>query len=94
MIIFKRLLCAAIVGAIGFLGAAAFLKEPTIAIAVGVISIITGWNIPSSAAKKIVSTTEDSVSGRKRSPFVTLLMWLVMFAILVLGLIALGAFMK
>ena len=94
MIIFKRLLAAAIVGTIGLLGVGTFLNNQTIAIVAGVIGIITGWNIPSSVSEKIVSETEVSLSGPKRNPIKTLFLFLIMFVILVFGLIALGMFVK
>jgi len=98
MIFFKRLLAAAILGAAGLFGASALLENPKIVIIIGIISIITGWNLPRDAADKtadkIVSATEDSLSGPNRNPLVTLLLWLVMFAILALGLIALAMFIK
>ena len=94
MVIFKRLLAAAIAGAAGFFGIGALLKNPAIAIGVGVVGIITGWCIPSAASEKIVSETGKSLSGPKRNPIVTLFLWLVMFVILALGLVALGMFVK
>lgn len=90
MIIFKRLLAAAIIGAVGLLGGGTIFENPTIAIIIGIIGVITGWNIPKTVSEKIVTSTEESLSGPKRNPLVTIILWLIMFAILALGLIALG----
>ena len=90
MIFFKRLLAAAIGGAIGLIGGGVFINNPTIMIILGIIGLIFGWNIPSAAADKIVSETVESLAGPKRNPIKTILLWLLMLIILSLGLIAIS----
>jgi len=91
MVIFKRLLAAAIGGLIGLIGGA-FLNNTAIMIFIGIIGLVTGWNIPSAASDKIVSETAESLSGPKRNILKTIFLWLLMFIILLLGLISFGKF--
>lgn len=93
MAIFKRLLTAAIGGALGLV-IGSFLGIPFIAIGISILGIVTGWNIPSKATNKIISETEKSLQGKKRYPMKTVLLWLIMFAVFALALINLGQFLN
>ena len=74
----------------GFFLAGLLLKDadPMVVAAIG--AVFLGPIFYQFVSRKIIKTTEDSLSGPKRSPGRAILLWLVMFVVLAAALIIYG----